>query len=505
MNPLWLYLGFVTAIGACVGSFLNVVIYRLPAGVSLVSPPSTCPKCGNRLAAYDNVPVLGWFWLRGKCRSCKDPIAFQYPVVEAVTAAVFASLFMAYYVWPTNSLFGTTGVVEGDIRLIALYETWPTYVVHAVLAASLIAATMIDARLFIIPLSIPLVAALVALVVLPLAALWFPGTAEPVNAVDRPGAGSWTVTTPSPEVDGKRVLMVAGGLVGLVIANVLLWTRVLPRGFDVPDADESKNEGSKQADTAAESASPEGEGSSGSSHTKVKKGKQSKAKTGAPRGVKLVLGLTIAIIVCLLIGKPIAVVLAASLLWWGMLLHGASDEDYEAEVEQAAIGPEGWVMPEHPRREMVKEGLFVALPTVGAIAGAMLWGSYESQATMPMAGPVRVAAGVVMGFLAGGAVIWGIRIFGTVLFNKEAMGLGDVHLMAAVGAVIGWVDVTIACVLAAFAGIVHTAIVFGLGSLVKQRTAAIPFGPHLCGATILVMLFRDHIAHVFFLITHVRI
>ncbi|MGB3297314.1 MAG: prepilin peptidase, partial [Phormidesmis sp.] len=69
----------VFILGAAVGSFLNVVIYRLPAGLSLVYPPSRCPRCETRLKPYDNVPVLGWLWLKGRCRSCKLPIASRYP------------------------------------------------------------------------------------------------------------------------------------------------------------------------------------------------------------------------------------------------------------------------------------------------------------------------------------------------------------------------------------------------------------------------------------------
>ena len=76
-------------LGASIGSFLNVVVYRIPAGMSLLNPPSRCPRCGHRLKAYDNVPVLGWLWLRGKCRHCKTAIAPRYPIVEAVTGLLF--------------------------------------------------------------------------------------------------------------------------------------------------------------------------------------------------------------------------------------------------------------------------------------------------------------------------------------------------------------------------------------------------------------------------------
>jgi leader peptidase (prepilin peptidase)/N-methyltransferase len=76
-------------IGLAVGSFLNVCIHRLPRGGSIASPPSSCPACGYRLRWYDNIPVLSYAWLRGRCRSCRAPIAIRYPIVEIITMLVF--------------------------------------------------------------------------------------------------------------------------------------------------------------------------------------------------------------------------------------------------------------------------------------------------------------------------------------------------------------------------------------------------------------------------------
>jgi leader peptidase (prepilin peptidase)/N-methyltransferase len=78
--------------GLAVGSFLNVVIYRVPAGLSVVSPPSACPKCGHEIRNRHNVPVFGWLVLRGRCYDCKAPISARYPAVEAVTALLFAAV-----------------------------------------------------------------------------------------------------------------------------------------------------------------------------------------------------------------------------------------------------------------------------------------------------------------------------------------------------------------------------------------------------------------------------
>jgi leader peptidase (prepilin peptidase) / N-methyltransferase len=86
----------VLLLGGAIGSFLNVVIYRLPAGLSLLFPPSRCPHCLTRLKARENVPVLGWLWLKGRCRHCRTPISPRYPIVEAATAILFLAVFLVF-------------------------------------------------------------------------------------------------------------------------------------------------------------------------------------------------------------------------------------------------------------------------------------------------------------------------------------------------------------------------------------------------------------------------
>ena len=81
-----------TVLGALIGSFLNVVIHRLPLGESLVTPGSHCPACDAPVRSFDNVPVLSWLVLRGRCRSCGAPISVRYPAVELLTAATFAAV-----------------------------------------------------------------------------------------------------------------------------------------------------------------------------------------------------------------------------------------------------------------------------------------------------------------------------------------------------------------------------------------------------------------------------
>jgi len=90
------FAALVTVFGAAVGSFLNVCIHRLPLRLSLAWPASHCPKCGAPVKPYDNIPVISYIWLFGRCRHCRAPISVKYPVVEIATAAVFLGTFLLF-------------------------------------------------------------------------------------------------------------------------------------------------------------------------------------------------------------------------------------------------------------------------------------------------------------------------------------------------------------------------------------------------------------------------
>ena len=129
---------FSFVLGAIIGSFLNVVVYRLPEGKSLVRPGSSCPKCNTPIRWYDNVPIISWLILGAKCRNCSSPISWQYPAVEALTGALFLLIF-----WR----FGLTVATP----------------VYMVLAASLVVVTFIDLTHWIIPNEISLPGILVGI------------------------------------------------------------------------------------------------------------------------------------------------------------------------------------------------------------------------------------------------------------------------------------------------------------------------------------------------------
>jgi len=94
-NKLFLYFAFIIA-GLIVGSFLNVVIYRIPRKKSIIKPPSFCPVCKKKIAFYDNIPLISYAILKGKCRNCKSRIPFIYPLVEFLTAILFLTNYVLF-------------------------------------------------------------------------------------------------------------------------------------------------------------------------------------------------------------------------------------------------------------------------------------------------------------------------------------------------------------------------------------------------------------------------
>ena len=137
-HPVWLLPAFL--IGACIGSFLNVVIYRLPLGLSVNDPKrSFCPKCKSEIPMRLNIPLVSWLALRGKCSNCKDPIASRYFFVELITAILFTVVGWV--------VIQHTGGKQFTVEMLALIPLW-------FMVASFVAITFIDAEHMIIPLEL---------------------------------------------------------------------------------------------------------------------------------------------------------------------------------------------------------------------------------------------------------------------------------------------------------------------------------------------------------------
>lgn len=377
--PTVFWVIFLFAIGASVGSFLNVVVHRLPHGMSIVRPGSRCTSCQKPIAWYDNIPIFSWFILRGRCRHCGAKFSIRYALVELFTAFLFVGLYWAYFQEDLREGLPVIGQGGGLV-----------YAGHMVLICVLLASSLIDQEHWIIPLSLSYTAAVVGLV---LSAIWPYSTGLPAESL-------WKIV---PYASPLTALLALAGGVGLLIGLLLLKLGILKRSFGEWEQWQQRSE--------------------------------DKEKTPEP---------------------PIRI-----------------------------------------RREMLREIQFL-LPMI--VLGVLFYLVYDGGGALVTGWKGLILKqkwlagllGSVFGFIIGGGVVWATRILGSLAFGKEAMGLGDVHLMAAVGAVLGWISPTVAFFVAPFFGLG-----WALSRLFSHRIREIWYGPFLALATVLVMLAHDEIVGYF--------
>jgi len=127
-------IAFFFLLGIIVGSFLNVCITRIPEDISIVSPGSRCPRCATPIKPYDNVPVFGWLWLRGKCRACRLPISAMYPLIELATGLLFVAAFLEFGITQATvkwlfftCLLEILTVTDLRVRLLPDVVNWPGF------------------------------------------------------------------------------------------------------------------------------------------------------------------------------------------------------------------------------------------------------------------------------------------------------------------------------------------------------------------------------------------
>ncbi|MCJ8330487.1 MAG: prepilin peptidase [Lentisphaeria bacterium] len=171
-----LFTVWLIIIGACVGSFLNVVIWRMPREESIVFAPSHCPKCNKNIPAWQNIPILSWLMLRGKCSNCKAPISARYIIIEAMTALLFLAVWMrAFKIYRLK--------IDPDV-MINIGVWHPSMILlYCVLIAAILSLSMIDIDHRIVPDQITFSCALFAVVL----AIAVPGSHEIVGAPEQLG------------------------------------------------------------------------------------------------------------------------------------------------------------------------------------------------------------------------------------------------------------------------------------------------------------------------------
>jgi len=377
--PDWYWIVFLFAVGGCVGSFLNVVIYRIPRDKSLVLPPSSCPACGKHIRFYDNIPLISWVLLGGKCRNCRARISPRYFVIELLTGLVFVGMYALYFRSGLRS--GVPDFLSGG---------WFLYLSSLILLSSLIAASAIDLEMWIIPLSICWFATAAGLLCSTLAAFaispatirhYFltPTTADLI-IVNQPTIASLT----------------AGAVVGLGLSLFFLATGLIKRSYDLPDADNLPQDGKQKANKI------------------------------------------------------------------------------------------------NDRVEVCREILFLLPIIAGAVSAYWLFNRNEALnqwwLTFTQRPVIAGLLGSLSGYFVGCAIVWLTRIFGTLAFGREAMGLGDVHLMGAAGTVIGPLFVIIAFFIAPFFGLAWAGV-----QMFFKKTRQIPYGPFLSAGILAVMILHDKI------------
>jgi len=372
--PDWIWISIVFVVGCCVGSFLNVVVYRLPREKSLITPPSACPACGTHIRFYDNIPLISWLLLGRKCRQCKAPISPRYFIIELLTGLVFMSLFILYF--HADLRAGCNKFLQGG---------WFIYLLHVALLAALIAASAIDLELWVIPLSICWFATAAGLI----------GSMLGAYAIDfRLIRGYFLL----PSASANTAALAAGAIVGWAISLALLATGVLKRSYE----------------SEASQDSPD--------HT-------------------------------------------------------------QNTIDQSTF---------NHRLEVAKEIVFLLPIILGSVAAYLVcksslpvrtWWIDFSQKPL-----IAGLMGSIWGYFVGCGVVWATRILGTLSFGKEAMGLGDVHLMGAAGTVVGPSFVVVAFFIAPFFGLAWA----GLQMFFK-KTRQIPYGPFLSLAVFTVMILHDWI------------
>ncbi|MBP3954188.1 prepilin peptidase [Gemmata sp. G18] len=234
----------ISALGLIVGSFLNVVVARLPYEKSLIWPSSRCFVCYTKIRSFDNVPILGYLRLRGKCRKCGTPYSARYLWVEVGTGVAFLALFLAEIVFNWHGIPGIKYDYLGINGSVPPLQCWALFLYHAVLLSGLIAAAAVDAEHRIIPTPITYTAMVVGVIGGALMPWPWPQAAAVVNAIppeitlwNHPdyigkiptGVQPWPFWGPTfafaPPGSWKLGLLtsVIGALVGSLVIRVTKW------------------------------------------------------------------------------------------------------------------------------------------------------------------------------------------------------------------------------------------------------------------------------------------
>lgn len=470
---------FVWLLGLCVGSFLNVVIYRLPRDLSVFSPSrSFCPGCRRTLPWYENIPLLSWLVLRGRCRGCRTAISVQYPIVEALTGLAFALCYHLLFVEPAR--------VGLDAPELA--RDWPLLIAWCVLAAAMIACAAMDLFAYMVDTRVTDVAVVAGIVLL---AIWpreeflagptlgAAGAAATVALLvsvvmlwrtvwtsplppDTPSASTSVADAPGTSADAPRSSRVVGSTAAalLVTAGLAIWLVAIVPATPPTQVGDRVESGALSALNAAPSSLGD--------------------EVGSLRLPNLNLPAVFAIVVLF-----VAMVAAAA-------PHREADQELhdiiEEEAPQArrlALAELAWLAP-IAIAAVIAWMLVAFVPTVADAWGSAIGWSPAFDIT-PVAGFAFAAHGAIVGALAG----WLVRIVFTLVFGREAFGVGDIYILGAAGALAGW-DIA----LLGFVFSIGISLLSWVSMLAMKRNFMIAFAPPLALGFLVALLWNRWAAEV---------
>lgn len=453
----------VALLGAIIGSFLNVVIFRLPLGLSISRPRwSFCPHCRTPIRPHHNLPIIGWLALRGRCHHCRGSIAQVYPVVECTTVLLFIMVWDVLFV---ARVLPGAGSLASD---------WPLAIAYFALFAGLLATSVMDIESY--SIDIRLCTIVMVIGVLCHAALGMPTElADDAAASSGPAITTTALTGNLP--DSFAVIGAAMGIAWLL--TMLIAAKLAKRGA-------AQCESGKPGDGSEDQLSQDTDPGETTAYL----------NTADPRFRPLPILAFLAVVVGLVVwqryapdqrlGLPMAAgslrglagcCVLMFLLLLASMVHREADEQIAEEIQAES---------EHARAMVLREfawfipailagaGLFCYFRLSGRVdAGfAELFGGSSAGGgwLAHLHGACQAVAAMVMAAALG----WAVRIGGTIAFGKEAFGTGDIYIMAAMGAIAGFWAVVFAFFLAAL-----LALVGALVMIFRKSSRAIPFGPWL--------------------------
>ena len=535
LESLW-WLAFLAAFGLCLGSFLNAVIYRVPRNLSLRNPRwSFCPGCDARIHWYDNLPIVSFLRLRGRCRHCHMPIALRYPVIELLGAIIVLLIVDALFIAHTRGNFGDTAL---GITW-QLSDHWPMLVAHLALFICLLAMSAIDIEMYWVDVRFTTLATIAGFA---MHALWTPFRVEWHRSSDTFGAAGIAATAalvvtlimlhlllsdeppeqaasqatdeptdtlePSPETSD----------IASVEPPATPNDLTPPPGFDIPAPESSDELARLRPDTTVGMSSElltvgtteapavptdfEGAPPLDALPTDATAIQRPPARwPGQLAAILAGLSLLAIMVGAFLQANTLPNIAPATARWWPALLvlfglivaTGAKARESDQQIVEAIEAER------YNARKMVSIELACLLPAIAA-GVLVLWYAHRSAPftdwlhnamdASPFGDwqPLTGLGTAAVGFIIGGGIGWLVRIVATLLIGKEAFGTGDIHMMAAAGCVAGWPVVLIGFMLCCLLALLGWVL-----ALPFKQTRAIPLGPWLSLAFLIVALFYDPI------------